>query len=270
MKLLQLILVLSIGIFFGQNKQFIYEYRFIPDSTRKSDIRTEIMILDISPKKSEFYSLEQFRSDSTLLADSQKGIWTMPPNKPMISDRVIKYPHSGRITYVKTLDEKYFVDQEIQLNWKPANEFKTILNYKAQKATAEFGGRTWTAWFTTEVPLQDGPYKFSGLPGLILEIEDRSRSHQFSLRAVKNSGTEIIYPNLNNYKELKTTYSQYVKIFRSYRKNPAAGLVGKIPDQTDASGKFISGTQQVREIEKMRLESFKKDNNILEIELLSK
>jgi GLPGLI family protein len=228
------------------------------------------MILDVSPKKSEFYGLEQFRSDSTLLADSRKGIWTMPPNKPMISERVIKYPHSGKITYVKTLDEKYFVDQDLKLSWKPINEFKTILHYKAQKATTESGGRKWTAWFTTEVPLQDGPYKFSGLPGLILEIGDQSKSHQFSLKGIRPSDMEIIYPELNNYKEIKVTYPQYVKVFRTYRRNPVASLVGKIPDQTDSSGKFISGNQQVREIEKMRLEIFKKDNNILEIELLEK
>jgi GLPGLI family protein len=52
-----------------------------------------------------------------------------------------------------------------------------IGNWEAQKATTEFGGRKWTAWFCEEIPLSDGPYKFKGLPGLIVKISDADNSH---------------------------------------------------------------------------------------------
>ncbi|WP_426277137.1 GLPGLI family protein [Chryseobacterium sp. S-02] len=270
MKAIQLLLFLFYTISYAQNKQFIYEYRFVPDSTDRNNFKTEYMVLSINSKKSEFYSSEKFKSDSTLLADSKKGILTMPPNKEFINDRVIKFPNSNTINYIKTFDEKYFIDQEVKLNWKLLNDFKTIMNYKVQKAITEFGGRKWTVWFTTSIPFQDGPYKFFGLPGLILEVEDNTDSHHFTIKGVKNSIEEFVYPDLNNYKEIKVKYPQYVKLFKTYRMNPAGSLVGKIPDFTDSEGKHISGQQKIREIEKMRLEKFKKDNNILEIDLLKK
>ncbi|MFC5873703.1 GLPGLI family protein [Chryseobacterium arachidis] len=268
MKHIQLFLLLSFTLFFAQKQQFIYEYRFVPDSTDRSAVRTEFMALNINSTKSEFYGLERFKSDSAMLADSKKGIFSMPPNKEMIGERVIKYPNSSKLSYIKILDEKYIVEQDVKLNWNLKNEFKTIMSYKAQKATTEFGGRRWIAWFTSGIPFQDGPYKFSGLPGLILELEDSTHSHIFTIKGMKDTDEEFIYPNLNNYKEIKITYPQFVKVFKTNRKNPVASLIGKIPDQTDSSGKFTSGQQMLKEIETMRLEQFKKDNNIIEINLL--
>ena len=49
-------------------------------------------------------------------------------------------------------------------------------------ATADFRGRRWTAWFATDIPVSDGPWKLSGLPGLILEAYDKG--HQYTFTAV--------------------------------------------------------------------------------------
>ena len=49
-------------------------------------------------------------------------------------------------------------------------------------ATANFRGRHWTAWFATDIPVSDGPWKLGGLPGLILEAYDKG--HQYTFTAV--------------------------------------------------------------------------------------
>ncbi len=54
--------------------------------------------------------------------------------------------------------------------WKPSKETKTILGYTCHKATCNFRGRNYEAWFTREIPFKAAPWKFHGLPGAILEV----------------------------------------------------------------------------------------------------
>ena len=66
----------------------------------------------------------------------------------------------------------WYSDTLHQFNWNITSEKKKIEAYNCLKATTIFRGREYIAWFTPEIPLSDGPYKFWGLPGLILEIQD--------------------------------------------------------------------------------------------------
>lgn len=265
-----LIFLLLTNLVFGQNQLFLYDYRFIPDSTNKADVRREVMVLNIQKDRSEFYSFEKYASDSTQLSESKKGIMAMPFNKEMIMDRVIKYPNANQIDYITFMSyDKFIVKQNIDLNWKLEDEFSKILNYDVQKATTEYGGRKWIAWFAKEIPIQDGPYKFKNLPGLILKVEDANQSHTFELKGIKKNAADFEYPKLNNYKEYHLSYEQFVKKFKNYRKNPTADLVDRIPDQRDADGNIRTSTQILKEMNTVWLERFKKDNNIIEITLLN-
>lgn len=72
----------------------------------------------------------------------------------------------------KTALNQYTVKDTIAQNWTLHKEKRTIGNYDCSKATTEFRGREYIAWFTTKIPVDYGPRKFSGLPGLVLEIYD--------------------------------------------------------------------------------------------------
>lgn len=258
----------SINIF-GQNKQFLYEYKSIPDSTNLKNVEKEIMVLNMSNDKSEFYSFEKYKVDSTLNADFKKGVSSMLPDKKMNRDRVVRDINTQKIEFITIVpDYRYSVSQNIDLKWNTVPEFNNILGYGVQKATTEFGGRKWIAWFAKDIPIQSGPYKFFGLPGLILKIEDVHKNHIFELKGIKDTKGDFNYPYVNNFKHMKITYSKYVKIYKNFRKNPMAGSVGAFPDQTDANGVFHSGNEVFRRFEKMALEDLKKDNNIIELELL--
>nr|WP_256377633.1 GLPGLI family protein [Pedobacter sp. KBS0701] len=58
------------------------------------------------------------------------------------------------------------------LRWNVTTEHQKISNYNCTKATLNFRGRNYTAWFAESIPLPLGPLKFGGLPGLIIKVSD--------------------------------------------------------------------------------------------------
>ena len=67
----------------------------------------------------------------------------------------------------------------------------TVIGYLCQKATCYFRGRNYTAWFTTDIPISNGPWKFGGLPGLILKIYDNDKLYTFECIKIENGNFTI-------------------------------------------------------------------------------
>ena len=65
-------------------------------------------------------------------------------------------------------------------------------------------GRNYHAWFAPEIPLNEGPWKFNGLPGLILEVYDTQDHYHFTLIGMQQEGTEpVCYYNFRpNYEKI--------------------------------------------------------------------
>jgi GLPGLI family protein len=70
--------------------------------------------------------------------------------------------------------------------WKLEEETITISGYQCQKATCRFRGRNFTAWFTPEIPINNGPWKFGELPGLILKVYDMDKQYIFECTQIEN------------------------------------------------------------------------------------
>lgn len=115
------------------------------------------------------------------------------------------------------LYEKQIYVKEVapKIDWKIGKETKKIGVFNCKKATANFRGRNYTAWFTTEIPLPFGPWKFQGLPGLILEVYDTNKNVHWYFKTIE-------YPTKSNeklkyiskpVKEKLYTYSEY-KLFQ--------------------------------------------------------
>lgn len=78
-------------------------------------------------------------------------------------------------------------DNDVKFDWRLSDETKTVQNFKCTKATVDFRGRQYIVWFTTDIPVSFGPWKFHGLPGLILEVYDVDNLFEWS-------ATKIQYP----------------------------------------------------------------------------
>ena len=63
--------------------------------------------------------------------------------------------------------------------WQILSETKELLGYSCQLATCDFRGRQWYAWFSTDIPVNEGPWKLFGLPGLVLEAWDSKKHYAY-------------------------------------------------------------------------------------------
>ena len=82
-----------------------------------------------------------------------------------------------------------------------------------------FRGRTYEAWFTTEIPVKDGPWKFHGLPGLILEVYDIQKHYSFVFVGLRSSDANItMLPR----KYTQSSREKYLKAYKNYIKDPVA------------------------------------------------
>lgn len=80
----------------------------------------------------------------------------------------------------------FILEEELPtINWNLLNETKQIGSFNCSKAIGTFGGRTYEVWFTPEIPIPLGPYKLSGLPGMILEAQSQDGKVQYKFASYK-------------------------------------------------------------------------------------
>lgn len=110
--------------------------------------------------------------------------------------------------------EFYVKDSLHPMKWKFTKEKKEILGYKCKSATTTFRGRNYVAFYTEKIPISEGPFKFGGLPGLILEIY--SLDDEFKWLAIKYETQTSHKPknnvNLNDYKFM--SWQEYVDEYK--------------------------------------------------------
>ncbi|MCQ4034954.1 GLPGLI family protein [Kaistella montana] len=277
---------LAFNLFIAQNQRFSYQYQFVKDTLNKQEITKELMNLDILKDGSTFYSRDVFVSDSIMNAYFENQIKTtgsmnvdskiMSQRKGSVRYKILKeYPEFNIFTATNIGIDSYKVADDRKLVWSILSDKQKIGEFNAQKATTEFAGRQWVAWFSTELPFQDGPYKFHGLPGLIIKLEDRTKTHQFEL-----VGTSKFMPNpektsefIGKSKEIEINQKQYKKLFLEDRNDPSkvirqAQASGAIFQMTDQNGNKISTAEMIKNKEQSAKTKNAKDNNLLELDLL--
>ncbi|MCM1067571.1 MAG: GLPGLI family protein [Muribaculaceae bacterium] len=114
------------------------------------------------------------------------------------------------------LDYGVYTEPTDEISWQIADSTKTILGYECTMAEALFHGRRWTAWFTPEVALSEGPWKLTGLPGLILEACEADGQHSFTATGIEASSQPMrpIYPGRDY---VRTDRISMLRDLRHYR-----------------------------------------------------
>jgi GLPGLI family protein len=244
-----------------------YDLTWQIDSTNSESIQNETMVLFIGDEISRFSSEGQYIADSIKVAykdreRTQQSFNEMRSKMPMsaLNFYVFKKQNSAQVSFTeKIVKDNYRYTQDIDdLNWEILPETKEVAGFVAQKAKASFSGRDYTAWFTTEIPISEGPYKFRGLPGLILEISDNNDYYTFKLNGFKELNDEISMEfEPEDYLEVKR--EKFLQIKKEYAENPFI-----IMESSGITMGFQPGEKE--KFLKEHREELKKENNPIELE----
>lgn len=196
---------------------YAYNALDITDSKTYDDLQR----LDISEHLSKYYSFFIHNNDS--LAAEWKIKHPLAESAPIqlgIRGKVNYWDEYRDSEYFKHFDTNVFIEycrmpwglskanclytEEIPiLKWEIYEETDTIAGYHCQKATCTFRGREYIAWFSMNIPISNGPWKFGDLPGLILKVYDKEQLFVFECTGIEFPSEKIPITLYKDYKHYR-------------------------------------------------------------------
>lgn len=239
------------------NKEFLYTLTYFPDSTHQEPQRTETMQLLIGDTLSLFRSLQRVKADSINKQYRLSGCDRTYTLDGKFIFQIVKTAH--RITYLEyragfKKEEIKYVEPSTNLSWEVLPDLATIAGLPCQAAEVNYGGRRWKAYFSTEIPIMDGPFKFMNLPGLIIKVSSDDGTWDFTLSASNTNVDKIVdinkYPHRKVVEMDKETFHKELNFYIENR---------LFIDES--TGKMSFPTAQDREVIAERYKNYVKTNS---------
>ena len=187
------LLSLATTVSHGQKLKSVYLYLPSPMAT----FREEVYFQD-GIKTSVLDSLPQPKPQATSNGDDEELSGSMSVTLDMgkvYRNIVIQKNNAPQLVETRSLKgSNYLVSDEFPtLVWNTNyTDVDTLGKHICHKATATYRGTTLVAYYTNDIPIPAGPYKFGGLPGLIVMLySEGANPHYWLLK-------EIEYPYTGN------------------------------------------------------------------------
>jgi GLPGLI family protein len=244
---------------FTANYRVTYRLEYYSDSTNIDNKLLEDFYLFIGEDKSKFISRNKWIKDSILSTAAKNfngshiDMSKRKTPKTKFYEIILKDYKNKQIKVSDRIAGDVFLYTEniAPYVWEVKKDKKTVNEFKVQKAITNFAGREYEAWFTEEIPITQGPYKFDGLPGLIIQISDTENHYNYQLISFKKLKAKKGIEDFDNNKNyIKTTKEQLHQIKQDFFDDP----ISRIPfDLTPEAKRRIK-------------EKYKKRNNPIELE----
>ena len=180
-----LFLLFTVSLTYGQSQNGVVTYSFFANGAKnetKLSFNNNESIFTIKNNQINKKKVE-------VSADEEKShinfnLWKdLPDNLGMLTDinknLIIDHKFLPIDLTAAKFDTLFVKDTARIISWELLPQTKNITSFKCQKAQGNFRGRTYTVWFTNDIPVSMGPWKLNGLPGLILEATDSLNQLQF-------------------------------------------------------------------------------------------
>ncbi|MGJ1411295.1 GLPGLI family protein [Sphingobacterium thalpophilum] len=240
----------------AQNNQvnmFIkYDFEHIADSSKRTEPITRSVYLYIADENS-YYAMAPMEKSQP------QGAFHMSMDAVDQSDALVNlytpFAAGEAPCLVAMLGRLYKVqpNKGYKIDWTITDEKKDIGGYTCHKATGQFGGRNYVAWFTEEIPFPVGPWKLHGLPGAILEAADSTNEVRFRYAGLDKVTDRITLMDIDKLPELP--YEKYRKALENSKSNKLGAMMAQMPP--GAVVKFK--TQDGREISREQAEALMKE-----------
>lgn len=216
----------------------VYDYIYIPNPLFPSKKQKGQTFLQTNKDYNRFGDYNQLRYDSLMDASYRKGHQTSIDEVGQrinvlrlvrFTESIIFNKQKNIFTIQRTAGSttKYQYEEDCpKLSWTLLEGDTIISGYQCFKASTSLFGRDYIAWYCPEISMPYGPYKFNGLPGLVLRVTDTQGHHDFVLNGIKSvSGYNPIY--FWTRKDIVKTKRETVrKIYKNYCDDPTEAIAG--------------------------------------------
>ncbi|HKK77408.1 MAG TPA: GLPGLI family protein [Saprospiraceae bacterium] len=184
-----------------------YEIEYNHTVTFKLNTLESVYKLAHSPRSSIYYQVEY----EFFNGDGNESLPMDDQSTPFVK----KEYHSKRVIHTETvMNEKVFVEDELPLQtWELKAETKKIKSFNCKKAVTTFRGRNYTAWYTEDLSIIGGPWKFDGLPGLILEVASDDGVLIIEATQIEQK-EEVIFPDFAYKEKDLITWEEFCKRYQ--------------------------------------------------------
>lgn len=251
MKKILLLIILSITnifISYAQEKAFLkvnYNFEHLRDTVSGYRYKEEMGLL-VGKTVSSYYSQRKLTQDSAKRkafeqADQNGGYVNLGVILPTTMENYYMFLSDKKLLIATPFQrDLYLINEPIEaIKWSINYRTKNIKGYVCQQAVGNFKGRTYTAWFATELPTNTGPWKLNGLPGLILEATDSKNEVSFIVKSIqKTPGQNITIPTAGINTSLKD-FNKMTKAYSNGSINPNSTLANS---DIKISGQNLSGS----------------------------
>ncbi|QQT26049.1 GLPGLI family protein [Sphingobacterium spiritivorum] len=228
-----------------------YAVSHLADSTRKDSPIKQDMYVYVSPNYSYYSKMQPETFSPNQMTFSYDNIPSDVVDSYLYnksSQEYFKMEFAGNLFRIKT--EKKSID------WDIKDEEKEIGGYKCIKAVGTFGGRTYEAWYTPELPYAYGPWKLDGLPGLILEAKDLKSEVIFAYSGFNKMAEKFEFAKL--YEMQETTAEKIAKAKKAMEADMLTSVLASVPAGSNVTFKGEDGKDISKEEAEMLIQQHKK------------
>lgn len=205
--------------------RFVVSYRMHYQQRPENEHPMEdLLLLEVGSRRTKFYSYKTWQTDSLVRVTPPEQIMAnLGSFHSGVRDELFRDQTTGRLTHTDQIgmDHLLYSEPLPVIDWELEEGERTILGYACRRARCTFRGRNYEAWYAPEIAVSAGPWKFGGLPGLILAIKDDAGVLDMEATGVEQRVEPIRMTDCNY---MKTSRKKYRELKQKIMTDPIGYL----------------------------------------------